>query len=433
MRIIVDPSTLDCLNVGDVAMLQAAIGQLRRQWPDAVIQVFTNDPEAIARHCPSVLPLAHCGRINWLSDRDFLGRVHHYLPERASRVLIRFKRDIRRRSPGLLATAMFAKMRLMRTDDRPLHAFMAALHQTDLYVVSGAATMNDKAKAFARLVLATIEIALNRGIPVALFSQGIGPINDPELLDQARRLLSRVTLIAVRESLYGPALLKLLGVSPQRVLVTGDDAIQMAYEERTNGDGQGIGVNLRVSRSSEVDSSLIEVVRRVLHKAANKYDAPLIPLPIALHAAADDPKIIRQVIGGMNEQSDDTYSYDRPSHVIAVCGQCRIVVTGAYHAAVFALAQGIPAVCLSGNANYSEKFMGLADQFGTGCDVISVNGSHFGEQLREAIDQAWSRAAAQRMPLLAAAARQIELSNAAYGYLAHLTTASPPSLLGAAA
>lgn len=431
MRIIVDPSTLDCLNFGDVAMLQAAIGQLRRQWPDAAIQVFTNDPEAIARHCPSVLPLAHCGRINWLSDRDFLGRVHPYLPEIASRVLIRFKRDMRRRRPGLLATAMFAKMRLLRTDDKPLHAFMAALYQTDLYVVSGAATMNDKAKTFARLVLATIEIALDRGIPVALFSQGIGPINDPELLAQARRLLSRVTLIAVRENLYGPALLKLLGVSPQRVLVTGDDAIQMAYEERTNGDGKGIGVNLRVSRSSEVDPSVIEVVRRVLHKAANEYDAPLIPLPIALHAAADDPKIIRQLIG-VDEQSDDAYSCDRPSHVIAACGQCRIVVAGAYHAAVFALAQGIPAVCLAGNANYVEKFMGLADQFGTGCEVISVTGSHFGERLREAIDQAWTRAAAQRVPLLAAAARQIELSNAAYGQLAHLTTDSP-SPLGAAA
>jgi polysaccharide pyruvyl transferase WcaK-like protein len=432
MRIIVDPGTFDCLNIGDVAMLQAAVGQLRRQWPDAAIQVFTNDPEAIARHCPGVLPLAHCGRIIWLSDRDFLGRLHQYLPEIASRALVHLKRDIRRRSPGLLEAAMFAKMRLMRTDDKSLRAFIAALDEVDLYVVSGAATMNDKAKTHARVVLATIEIAVNHGVPVAMFSQGFGPMNDPELFAEARRLLSRVTLIAVRENLFGPALLKLLGVSPQRVFVTGDDAIEMAYQERASANGKGIGVNIRVARSADIDPSLVEVLRRVLHKAANKYEASLIALPIALHAAADDFKIIRQLIGGGEEQSDGGYWSDRPRHVIAACGQCRIVVTGGYHAAVFALAQGIPAVCLFGNTNYHEKFMGLADQFGTGCELLSVNVSDFADRLGDAIERAWTRSAAQRMPLLAAAARQIELSDAAYGRFAQLTTALP-SPLGAAA
>src|SRR5258705_3055121 len=225
MRIIVDPSTLECLNMGDVAMLQAAVGRLRRQWPEAAIQVFSNDAEATARHCPGVQPLAHCGRISWFSDRDFLGRLHQYLPEIASRALVRFNRDMRRRRPRLLETAMLGKMRLMRADDKPLRAFMAALDQTDLYVVSGAATINDKAKAHAQVVLATIEIALNHGVPVAMFSQGIGPINDPDLVAEARRLLSRVTLIALRENLYVPALLKFFAVSPHRDFVTGDDTI----------------------------------------------------------------------------------------------------------------------------------------------------------------------------------------------------------------
>lgn len=431
MRIIVDPSTFDCLNIGDVAMLQAATGRLRQQWPDGEIRVFTNDPGALARHCPGVIPLAHCGRINWLSDRDLLGRVHQYLPERASRVLARFKRDLRRRNPRMIETAKIAKTWFMRTDDKPLRDFLAALAQADLYVVSGAATINDKARTHARVVLATIEMALHRGIPVALFSQGLGPMNDPELVAEARRLLSRVTLIAVRENLFGPALLKLLGVSPQRVLVTGDDAIEMAYAERRDTVGNGIGVNLRVAASSEIDSQLIEVVRRVLHNAANKFETRLIPLPIALHAAADDPKIIRELTAG-NEQLNGANSFDSPRQVIAACGRCRIVVTGAYHAAVFALAQGISAVCLSGNANYTEKFLGLADQFGVGCEVLSVNVSHFADELREAIERAWTNATAQRLTLLEAAARQIELSHAAYGRLAQLTMASP-SPLGAAA
>src|SRR5258705_1286272 len=188
MRIIVDPSTFDCLNIGDVAMLQAAVGRLVKQYPAGEFQIFTNDPTALGRHCPGVKPLAHCGRMSWFSDRDLLGRLHHYLPEKASRVLVRVKRDMRRRRPRLLETAMLRKMRLMRADDKPLRAFMAALDQVDLYVVSGAATINDKAKAHAKIVLATIEIALNRGVPVAMFSQGIGPMNDPELFAEAKRL-----------------------------------------------------------------------------------------------------------------------------------------------------------------------------------------------------------------------------------------------------
>jgi colanic acid/amylovoran biosynthesis protein len=108
------------------------------------------------------------------------------------------------------------------------------------------------------------------------------------------------------------------------------------------------------------------------------------------------------------------------------------VVTSAYHAAVFALAQGIPAVCLAANVNYAQKFRGLADQFGDGCEVLSVNNSQFTERLSDAIEQAWTRASTQRVLLRAAAARQIELSDVAYGRLAHLMVASP-SPLGAAA
>jgi colanic acid/amylovoran biosynthesis protein len=99
---------------------------------------------------------------------------------------------------------------------------------------------------------------------------------------------------------------------------------------------------------------------------------------------------------------------------------------------VFALAQGIPAICLFGNLNYTQKFMGLADQFGSGCKLLPVNNSHFAERLLEAIEHAWLRAPAQRMSLLTAAARQKELSEAAYVRLGQLITSSP-SPLGAAA
>jgi polysaccharide pyruvyl transferase WcaK-like protein len=409
--------------MGDVAMLQVAVDRLRRQWPDALIQVFTNDPAALARHCREAEPLAHCGRTLWFSDRAVLGRLHQHLPRVASRGLMVLKRSMRRHSPGLLSFILRWRLYLTLTDGTALQNFLTALKLADLYVVSGAATMNDKAKAHARVVLGTIEMALSRGTRVALFSQGIGPMSDDELLAAASRVLPRVTLVATRENRHGPVLLKTLGVPQSKISVTGDDAIEMAYEGRTSLVGEGIGVNLRVARSSDVNPAVIDVVGRVLRKVAKKYNAPLIPLPIALHSTADDPKIIRQLLAGFDTQSDGGQALDTPRQVIAAAGRCRIVVTGAYHAAVFALAQGIPAVCLAANTEYMEKFAGLVDQFGAGCELISVNSSNLSDELLDAIERAWTVAPARRPLLLAATARQMELSRTAYHVIADIMTA----------
>ena len=46
--------------------------------------------------------------------------------------------------------------------------------------------------------------------------------------------------------------------------------------------------------------------------------------------------------------------------VIERVGECRVVVTGSYHGAVFALAQGIPVVALVKSPYYVNKMAGLA-------------------------------------------------------------------------
>ena len=51
--------------------------------------------------------------------------------------------------------------------------------------------------------------------------------------------------------------------------------------------------------------------------------------------------------------------------LIEQISRCRLVIVGSYHAAVFALAQGVSAIGLAGNAYYLQKFEGLAaNQFG---------------------------------------------------------------------
>jgi colanic acid/amylovoran biosynthesis protein len=106
------------------------------------------------------------------------------------------------------------------------------------------------------------------------------------------------------------------------------------------------------------------------------------------------------------------------------------VVTGAYHAAVFSLSQGIPVVCLANSADYVAKFLGLQDLFGQGCDMLLLDDPMFTRKLEAALEKAWGSAEEVRRPLQRAAARQIELSRHAYERMGNLVGWSPSPELG---
>jgi colanic acid/amylovoran biosynthesis protein len=103
-----------------------------------------------------------------------------------------------------------------------------------------------------------------------------------------------------------------------------------------------------------------------------------------------------------------------PLETIKKTGHCRLVVTATFHAAVFALAQGIPVVALANSTMYEGKLLGLADEFGSGCKVVLLDDEQLKEKLTNAIDTTWQSAEQVRPQLLQAAIRQIETGQAAY-------------------
>jgi polysaccharide pyruvyl transferase WcaK-like protein len=92
-------------------------------------------------------------------------------------------------------------------------------------------------------------------------------------------------------------------------------------------------------------------------------------------------------------------------------------VTGAYHAAIFALAQGIPVVCLSNSPYYLAKFQGLQDLFGVGCAIVTLSEPNLQHRLTAAIEETWNAADAVRSPLLQSALHQIKAGRIAYQYV----------------
>ena len=94
---------------------------------------------------------------------------------------------------------------------------------------------------------------------------------------RAKKILSRPSVIAMREKLVGQALLDALGISPAWSFVTGDDAVELAYRKRSPETGGGIGLNLRVSPYSGLDRDDIDSVRSALFTAAGTLRAPSYP------------------------------------------------------------------------------------------------------------------------------------------------------------
>jgi polysaccharide pyruvyl transferase WcaK-like protein len=278
--------------------------------------------------------------------------------------------------------------------------------------------MTDATAEHAATVLATLALARSGDIPTAMMGQGIGPLDHPGLRARARAVLPGVGLIALREGIRGPALLQQLGVPAGRVLVTGDDAIEAAMRATPAQPGAGLGINIRLSANAGVGPGILEVLRPLLAEEARRRGTTLVPVPIG--SDARDAAVLQEFVNP--SELTELSRLDTPGKVIAQVGRCRVLLSGAYHAAVFALAQGIPVIGLAETEYYRWKFEGLRALFGEGCEIVTLDEPDLPVRLTRVLAGVWERADAVRDGLRHAAAAQVERSTEAYRRL--------PALLG---
>lgn len=60
-------------------------------------------------------------------------------------------------------------------------------------------------------------------------------------------------------------------------MVTGDDAIELAYNLRSNTVGDSIGVNMRAANYAQVNPDSLSPLKETLNKIAESYSAPWFP------------------------------------------------------------------------------------------------------------------------------------------------------------
>jgi colanic acid/amylovoran biosynthesis protein len=138
----------------------------------------------------------------------------------------------------------------------------------------------------------------------------------------------------------------------------------------------------------------------------------VVGLPVSRYAADADIDAIRAAFNrSTGVVLNDIAS---PDSLISAAASCRAIVTGSYHAAVFGLAQGVPAVCLTGSSYYAAKFGGLEALFQGACFVVPLDTADYGSRLGAAIHQAWYLPVSARAAARDAAQRLRDAGRVAY-------------------
>jgi colanic acid/amylovoran biosynthesis protein len=199
------------------------------------------------------------------------------------------------------------------------------------------------------------------------------------------------------------------------VTVTGDDALDLVPSGGAPA-GHALGISMRVSRYAGVDPAAAEAVGDLVVGAAQAFGARVVALPVSRYPVDGDLDVLRVLLRrpGADVVLDDLAT---PEALIEASARCRVIVTGSYHAAVFGLAQGVPAVCLTRSPYYDAKFAGLRALFPDACFVVPLGQPDLADRLPKAIDEGWHLPAEARAAARDAAARQRAAGRAAYARL----------------
>lgn len=397
MRILVDHDGYDLLNLGGVAMLQACVTRLRQQWPDAEIKVIAHVPRRLEQYCPGAAPIG----------RTFADAPYVQV----------FPRKVRLASEQLWRIAGPSLCDRLGRDDRgdgwPRTA-IEAVRWADVVVAAGGGYLTDTWWWHAAGVLSLLSSAQGLGKPTAMFGQGIGPLHGRALRAIACRVLPGLAALGLREEVTSLGLALACGARRDVITMTGDDAIEVIPDAEPK-EATALGFNIRSADYAGIGRETSAAVGACVAAFARDLRAPIIGLPVSRYSSSSDLAAISECLeAGQPNVEVALRDLPSPAELMSAAASCRAVVTGSYHAAVYALAQGIPAVCLSKSRYYDAKFAGLSALFPAACQVVSLADHDALSRLRQAILLAWFLPEGIRSYARDAAARQRTAGRAAY-------------------
>jgi len=386
LGVLLIPGNLTLANLGDNVMLVVAAQQLGQIIPGFEARVVTRDPGKLARLLPEAQPVAIGGQSG--------------VPGGLA--------DLLRRSALLRGRVRRRRYLAWTRQVEP------ALHGAQAVVLSGQGVLTDAFAHEAIWRLELMERAHRLGKPTALFSQGLGMVTVPHLATTMRRVLPQIDLLVTRNDLDAERLRTEFGCPVERVRAGGDDALAYPHLQSDPAGSTNLGLSVRLADyagTRRVPGDRWMELKRGVQAAAQRVGAGLMPVPVE----AGDLRAVESLFG-LAPKAASEIELDELERRVA---GCRVVVTGSYHSAVFALAMGVPAICLVFSEYYRAKFSGLAGQYPEGCVTFDMR-SAAAEHLSRLIHRLWNEASELEPKILSTTQRLVERNLASYREFARL-------------
>lgn len=410
-HVLIYPSGIQHANLGDLAMLQVAVARILKGGRGARVTVLTDDVPGLKEFCPGA---------EGLHDPAWGGLFHQrVLPYRIRRLApflgLVEDRCIAALAPGIHSKLLRAKRNFQLAILHRTSPFLEAIEDCDVLVFSGMGGFTDTFEKNAIRMAELIDFAIERRRKVFLFGQGIGPLRKHgPLWRVCRSVFPHVERIACREGLHSPRMLESLGVPSERIVVTGDDALELVAG-RSQNDQEGrllLGINLRAAPHSGITVDDAARIGRTIARVVQRIDVTPVTIPIARYSIAPDELVVQEALQEAGIQPERTkWSVE---DVILSCGKLAAMVTISYHAGVFAAGQGVPVIGLATNEYYRYKFEGLQFQFAKGIKVLNPFEPEFECGLLESVRHFVTSGGALKKDLCAKAFAQVKLSRRCY-------------------
>jgi polysaccharide pyruvyl transferase WcaK-like protein len=414
MQVLIDHGSYGLANLGDLAMLQVAVKRIYQHFPDAKVYIFTSSPENFAKHFPSAVPVLPQLKKEWINN-PFLPFPRRFLSDPWKNRLSYLEVTVKTKIPRIANFLIHLIDRQEQSEDRKNIDYFSIIQHSDMVIISGGGFITDYFKNHADAILDTLQLAQKLGKPTAMFGQGIGPLENQSLIRKAKRIFPKLKILGLREHFMSLNFGNYFNVPQDRIFVTGDDSIELATNQAANHEERKyIGLNIRQAYYAGNFQAVIPEIGRVIEVIANSHHVSIIPVPVQTNQANSDLSSIIEMCAIEEAEIKKAKQIKSPDDLIRQINRCRVVVTGSYHAAVFALALGIPVVALAGSDYYAAKFTGLADQFGLGCQIILFGSKNVLPELKEAIENNIRSQEGIESKLIEKAVQQVELSKNAW-------------------
>ena len=365
-------------------MLQAAVQNIESLVEDVRLHIVTTNPKRLKRFCPSAIPIDAHRLAHWQAAK--IAPIPQRITPAFILNTIRSLEDAYKFNHPKRALHYARLNRGWAHEPTPdFEDIFSLVSSADAVIATGGGYLNDVFKQQATGILHTLRIAQQLGKPTALFGQGIGPFTNKKLFRRVKRILASANLVSLREPIQAKAFYEKAGLKYNPAQVTGDDALSLISDTQPQLTNTCFGINIRDAGYANYSNKTNLQLKPILQQIYTDFDYPWLPVPVDISESKNDEQAARELINPGNIAKDYN-TPQSPQELIELITHCKLVITGSYHAAVFALSQGVPVCALAKSPYYFGKFAGLQVLFKSGINTVDLSSPKLGARFHKAIE-----------------------------------------------